>query len=109
MKSNLVSMLANLHYSEFDISWDVLNIYQTSSAIRFDNFVLGSMKSCHKTASVVVVNTITSSEPKVAEVQCYLQFHVKVNSKNRTETRSCCFAAVSLFLPSLSCLVWEPY
>lgn len=105
VKSNLVSTLANLHYFDSDISWDVLNLYQMCSAIRFDNFVLGSMKSRHKTASVVVVNTITSSEPKVAEVQYYLQFHVKVNSSNGTETRSFWFAAVSLFLEH-PCRVW---
>ena len=105
VKSNLVSTLTNLHYFDSEISWDILNLYQTCSAIRFDNFVLGSIKSCHKTASVVVVNTTTSSEPKVAEVQYYLQFHVKVNSSNGTETRSFWLAVVSLFLHH-PCRVW---
>ena len=53
----------------------------------------------------MLVQTLQDTGLKLAEIQYYLKFHVKVSSPTTCETRSFWFAAVSLFQPH-QCTVW---
>lgn len=106
LKSTLLDAFCKLKYFPSDFTLDILSLYQKCKSVKLGRFILGSNCSRHKTASIVLVQTLQDNEIKLAEIQYYIKCYVKVSSPSTTtKSESFWFAAVALFQPH-DCAVW---
>ena len=68
----------SLDFFPTEATFKVLSLYEKCKAVHVGKFVLGLAKSCHKTASIVQVYSVTNSNFVIAKVEYYLKFHCKV-------------------------------
>ena len=102
-KTKLKTALSTLIVSECHI--DIISLYESCKALKVGDRVFGSKASRHRTSSVVLVRTFSSTDHQLAEVLYYFKFYANVDSSSDMETKTYWFAAVSLF-QAHACKVW---
>lgn len=69
LKSSILSSLSHLKYFPSDCTIEILSLYQKCKSVKLGRFTLGSESSRHKTASIVLIQTLIESDLKVAQIQ----------------------------------------